>query len=172
MHGWTNRTRVHVDPYKYAFVHLTWHFKAGDDAAATTLARHHETGAWVIVLRIFPAAILRDYGGGGKSDNRTVRQMRSALKLWDKGDYVTAYLRPTARLQRDMLSAFPPSQPLEYHHHPLLHASTRPKGRAAGRIGLRSGHWRRRVFHIRNPWISIGQDCTWVVRGITGADQG
>ena len=72
---------------------------AGDDVAAARLAAHHETGAWVIVLRIFPAAILRDYGGGGVH-GRTPRELRRALKLWDKGDYVTAYLRRTPRAVR------------------------------------------------------------------------
>jgi hypothetical protein len=37
---------------------------AKDDEVATKLAEQRKIGAWVIVMRIFPAAILRDAGGG------------------------------------------------------------------------------------------------------------
>jgi hypothetical protein len=69
----------------------------GDDNAATELAKRREVGAWVIVLRVFPAAILRDYGGTGSDENssRTMREMKAAIKLWNRGDYMGAYLRPT-----------------------------------------------------------------------------
>ena len=59
------------------------------------MARKRVVGAWVIVMRVFPAAILRDAGGGGTNANsRTKRSMRAAIKLFEEGEYVAAYLRP------------------------------------------------------------------------------
>ena len=49
------------------------------DEAAIRLAKQRGIGAWVIVMRIFPAAILRDYGGtdSDSKQSRTAREMHA-----------------------------------------------------------------------------------------------
>ena len=69
-----------------AFVFCTANCAAGEELrrlqrlqgeeAAVEMARKRVVGAWVIVMRVFPAAILRDAGGGGTNANsRTKRSM-------------------------------------------------------------------------------------------------
>ena len=50
-----------------------------------------EVGAWVVLLRIFPMALLRQFGGGGK---RGARRLNRQLNLWDTGCYTTAAALP------------------------------------------------------------------------------
>ena len=50
-----------------------------------------EAGAWVVFLRLFPAAVLRDVGGGGETGGRRVL---SLLNKWGTGKYLETYYAP------------------------------------------------------------------------------
>ena len=50
-----------------------------------------EVGAWVVLLRIFPMTLLRQFGGGGK---RGARRLNRQPNLWDTGCYTAAAALP------------------------------------------------------------------------------
>ena len=72
------------------------HAKAAREAEADGRSvepqRIAEVGAWVVLLRIFPMALLRDFGGGGRAAEGRLRRQ---LEKWDSGDYLDAAFMPS-----------------------------------------------------------------------------
>ena len=62
--------------------------RKGQGVEAATV---HEVGAWVILLRIFPMALLRQFGGGGRAAER---RMKKQIDTWDSGGYIAAAFMP------------------------------------------------------------------------------
>ena len=60
-------------------------------AQDTLATRKREIGAWVVVLRLFPQAILRDQATTAKGGRKGGQDVRRALDGWAQGDYQTCF---------------------------------------------------------------------------------
>eukprot|EP01052_Picozoa_sp_SAG31_P007433 SAG31_NODE_354_length_17223_cov_18.708771_19_plen_514_part_00 len=98
-----------ISRYCQAVQDLQWATEAYEKEE-TDANRKVMLGTWTILLRVFPLALCRDRGGGGKTG---ARKIRAVARVWDEGDYAAAIAhKESARAKRRVGASQPTKKQL------------------------------------------------------------